>query len=476
MFDFFKFNIDSAKIYKFLYQIKKQSIPVLIFEFLVEVFKINQACSLAIFVPQKCYTKDAQCNIDYSKPKHMCSLMENITCLSAYNTYVLYFNFFTIASFFFLYIIELRRELWLLDHFDYNEIEITNIRDSEKKTNHVLFCKLNYCNKIYFYSYLFVSIIYITNFVSSGVLILLYEFYMDVASVAIFISSFLLCSNKIIYGTYIAYMSYYDNKPISYYSKFNLLYNEIKFEHTHHFAEKLHNFFIQMPYDELSSFFKKNNVNSNIIDELSDNNLIIEIQQNNLIKRSSSKISAIEIDDSKIYRYSINQLDNMKTDSADKIKLDSINLKIPDSIDELNNNLAKNEPENQFTKMNYLKNILNLNSTNNSVDENVSNHKKSSEKSTPEKNKRSSLIIEINQMKNNIIIKTPKYTELIPFNNLTNYITTNDDIENKKSRNNSLTIDDIENKKLRNNSPKSQNNNPTIEKYLNSPFEKNAED
>ena len=87
------------------------------------------------------------------------------------------------------------------------------------------------------------TFIYISNFVISGMLVIILDYYLNFSSLSIFMTSFLLCSNKIVYGTYIAYQSYNEIKPTSYYTKYNLSYNEIKFEHTHKFAEKINEFF-----------------------------------------------------------------------------------------------------------------------------------------------------------------------------------------------------------------------------------------
>jgi len=284
MYHFFTFNINLKKITNFLSQIKKQSIIILFFEFIIEIFKINQACSLAIFIPQKCYNRDNSCNIDYISEPHMCTIKENVTCLSIYNKFVLYFNFFSIFCFFILYIIEIRRELWLLDHFNYNEDIISNISSDYKNKNNILFNKLTYCNKIYFNSYIILSFVYITNFIFSGLLILLFDFYLNLNSITVYITSFLLCSNKMISGIYVAYLSYYENKPISYYTKYNLSYNEVKIEHTSNFTNRLYNLFSSISYNDLSNFLKKNNISSDIIND----DIQIEIQKTNSSKKSNN--------------------------------------------------------------------------------------------------------------------------------------------------------------------------------------------
>ena len=378
MYHFFSFNIDSEKIYKFLNQIKKQSIYSLVFELLIELFKINQACLLAIFVPQKCYTKDSNCNIDYSLPPHMCTILENTICLSPYNTFVLYFNIFTIFCFLILYVIEIRRELWLLDHFDYEEnININNL-EIEKENNIILFNKLNYCNKIYFNIYILMTIIYIINFFSSAILVLVLGYYLNISSVTVFISSVLLCSNKVIYGTYIAYYSYYNNKPTSYYTKYNLSYNEIKLEHTSNFANKLHNLFVSISHNELNNFFKKNNINLDIIN---NGDIQIEVQKTN----SSKKFNVNNFIYPNNIEFKKNSLNNSSIDNAEIEKNSSI-----DNTEIRKNSLTNISPKNKFNN---------------------------------------NLVIEINELNNNVIIKTQNKTDKIPFNNMKNII--NNSIHNE---------------------------------------------
>jgi hypothetical protein len=281
---------------------------------------------LAIFVPQKCYIKDSQCNIDFSQPAHMCSLIENLKCLSIYNSFVLYYNFFTIFCFLILYGIEIYRELWLLDHFDYDELESVATLESEKTNNNLLFTKLNYCNKIYFYSYIFTTIIYISNFMLSGALVLMLNLYMNFTSITIFITSFLLCSNKILYGTYIAYISYCEIKPTSYYTKYYMTYNEIKIEHTRKFAEQLHGFFATLSHSDLSSFFKKNNVTSDIINEIVNKDIIVEVELSSVVDKKISRESLNEGRTLEDFFLNITNLSKHSKDTTPKSKDKKFNL------------------------------------------------------------------------------------------------------------------------------------------------------
>jgi len=470
MIEFLKFNLNLKKIYKFLYQIKKQSITVLVFEFLIELFKINQACMLAIFVPQKCYIKNDQCNIDFSQPAHMCSLIENLKCLSTYNSFVLYYNFFTVLCFLILYGIEIYRELWLLDHFDYDEFESVATLESQKTNNNLLFTKLNYCNKIYFYSYIFTTIIYISNFMLSGALVLILNIYMNFTSITIFITSFLLCSNKILYGTYIAYISYCEIKPTSYYTKYYMTYNEIKIEHTRKFAEQLHGFFAALSHSDLSSFFKKNNVKSDIINEIFDKDIIVEVELSGVVDKNISRVSLNEKRSLEDFFINITNLSKHSKDTTPKSKDKKINLTSSrqNSIDrstpkssEQKKNLSRQNSIESYIPVFIHENLSRENSVENYIldQENIvlNNTKESfitdehkSQKTKRDsiisntydnqtlykldnlndlnaQQKRNSLIIKIDEISNNVIIKTPTHVETIPFNNFTEIFKNNNE-------------------------------------------------
>ena len=69
-------------------------------------------------------------------------------------------------------------------------------------------------------------IVYIFNSISSLVLFSLV--YYDFTTVSVFLSSILLCSNKIYQGYMVAKKCLKDNKPISYYKSEYVLFNSIE--------------------------------------------------------------------------------------------------------------------------------------------------------------------------------------------------------------------------------------------------------
>ena len=74
---------------------------------LIESYKVVLACLLSIFVPQFC-----------PETGTTCSLRENFSNLTDFNTFVIVWNFLTLASFIWLYSIQNRRESYLIKKLD----------------------------------------------------------------------------------------------------------------------------------------------------------------------------------------------------------------------------------------------------------------------------------------------------------------------------------------------------------------------
>ncbi len=93
-----------------LSQDRQQKLLVAIFISL-DIYRIIVGCFYSIFVPQLCTDK-------VTKAEHACSLKDNVTDLTDYNTAVIAVNAFTAASMLAAFIIELRRELWMIKHLE----------------------------------------------------------------------------------------------------------------------------------------------------------------------------------------------------------------------------------------------------------------------------------------------------------------------------------------------------------------------
>ena len=71
----------------------------LFFIFIFEMYKILTSSLLVVLVPQTC-----------NDGERMCSFSENFENLDPYNSFALYYNFFTSICFFLYYLVEIYRE------------------------------------------------------------------------------------------------------------------------------------------------------------------------------------------------------------------------------------------------------------------------------------------------------------------------------------------------------------------------------
>ena len=77
----------------------------------LDMYRIIVGSFYSIFVPQLCTDKQ-------TLAENACSLKDNITDLTDYNTAVIAVNALTAASMLAAFIIELRRELWMIKHLE----------------------------------------------------------------------------------------------------------------------------------------------------------------------------------------------------------------------------------------------------------------------------------------------------------------------------------------------------------------------
>lgn len=218
----------------------QQSITV-ITSFAADAFKILMASMLSVFIPQGCPQNGTNNDlfIEYFPDKPVpdyingtytetavCTFKDNFTDLIDYNSFVLAFNFITLCYFIYLYWIELRRERWMISHFDY---------DKEKPDENILTLKIDYpdimeklqkYNYKYMLTYKYLHILYIANFLFSAILVL-YFYYLDFRTITALITNTALCTNKIRVGRNVAYTSYHNEHAFSFYNTKNISFNVI---------------------------------------------------------------------------------------------------------------------------------------------------------------------------------------------------------------------------------------------------------
>ncbi len=178
-----------------------------------EFFKVLMACLLAIFVPQSC-------NGD------VCSFSQNFSELNIYNSFVLAFNFLTLASFLYTYWVEVKRENWIINHLDYDENEseynLHKFKDSYSKIT----SRLEEINAKYFKTYKTLKYLYVCNFIFSAVLVF-HFFYLDYRTITTLLTNIILCWSKISKGYELAEKSVKSEIALSYYNFVNISFNII---------------------------------------------------------------------------------------------------------------------------------------------------------------------------------------------------------------------------------------------------------
>jgi len=248
-----KIKYNSLKEY-FSSQDTQQNITVAT-SFISDAFKVIMASLLCLFVPQQCNTIKTNSDIfnsaignklilqsstesvasialiantlnGTSDVLHMCTITENFDNLIDYNTYVLAMNFITLGYFIYLYYIELRREIWLINNFDYDKAKPDENILTLKDTFPEVMENLQKHNYKYMLTYKYLFILYIINFVSSSVLVL-YFYYYDYKTITTLLTNVALCSNKIRIGRNISRKSYEKEHAYSYYNSKNLSFNVI---------------------------------------------------------------------------------------------------------------------------------------------------------------------------------------------------------------------------------------------------------
>jgi hypothetical protein len=204
--------------FEILRRIDKKGRILVVSKIVVEIFRICMACGLCVFVPQNC-SRDGNpvlctihCNMDYR-------------CLTKYKLFAALFNCFTMFCFSLLYLIEIKRDEWMMKHFELDTDKADSNLDYFRSKYRPLFRKLNNYNSMYYTCYKSICVIYICN-VGISVAILYYAYY-DLTTVTVLLTNISLCSTKIYNGIIVSRSSLEKNVPMCYYSKIFLSFNKI---------------------------------------------------------------------------------------------------------------------------------------------------------------------------------------------------------------------------------------------------------
>jgi hypothetical protein len=264
-------------------------------ECIIEIFRIVMASSFLVSTPQKCY-KSINCVNDYTELPHICSTEENLSCFDGYQKFALYFNLLTILCFGMLYIVEIKRDEWLLMNFDYTrDSNETNLELYRDDFNYLFRTLLSY-NKYYYMSYQMLIFIYLLNVIFSGVIIFGVKYY-DINTASAFLTAIFLCFNKIITGLYLSKLSLEKNLPISYYNRINLCFNDIDYDIKDNLYSKVNEYKKRIDKEfenniKINSYLKKND--DIINNDAQPNNYIYNIDP---ISRELGERSVLEINE-----------------------------------------------------------------------------------------------------------------------------------------------------------------------------------
>ena len=189
---------------------------------LSESFKVLMATLLSIVVPQRCD----------NQPDKLCTMMDNFTNLTNYNTAVTVFNFITLGGFIGLYVVEYMRENWCIEYLDIDN----NVANTNLKTEIELYPEYKERMITLNSNYNKMSIAIVTsniiNFILSAVLIYGY-YYLDYRSVTVLITNFILIIDKLINCFNVSNKAVEEMLPISAYMTTPIVFNVIDNDHKH---------------------------------------------------------------------------------------------------------------------------------------------------------------------------------------------------------------------------------------------------
>jgi len=174
------------------------------------------------FIPQAVDT-----NIDNSTSRYILSLVSipwpSITLITI--------NLLTTAAFIVLYYFEIRREIWLIGHFDYSRRYHSMHLTRYQRDYPDIFSSLGIHNRQYYIVYRIVRIILLANIIVSACIIIAMDALatgsIDYKTITSMITNFWLAYSKVARGLGIAQESLNGNLGIAYFNIQNLSFNRI---------------------------------------------------------------------------------------------------------------------------------------------------------------------------------------------------------------------------------------------------------
>lgn len=150
--------------------------------FLIELYKVGVGCMLTLFVPQACGDE-------------ICTFQQNYEKTAGYNRTALITNGLSLLMFVVSYGVELRRENWAIHYLDVDYDKPDNSLKEIIRGEPELDKKMDRLNKIYYYTLLATSGVYVVNMGLMGKI--LYEDYHSMSTVSCTASFALLVLMKL---------------------------------------------------------------------------------------------------------------------------------------------------------------------------------------------------------------------------------------------------------------------------------------
>lgn len=150
--------------------------------FLIELYKVGVGCMLTLFVPQACGDE-------------ICTFRQNYEKTAGYNRTALITNGLSLLMFVVSYGVELRRENWAIHYLDVDYDKPDNSLKEIIRGEPELDKKMDRLNKIYYYTLLATSGVYVVNMGLMGKI--LYEDYHSMSTVSCTASFALLVLMKL---------------------------------------------------------------------------------------------------------------------------------------------------------------------------------------------------------------------------------------------------------------------------------------
>jgi hypothetical protein len=186
----------------------------LFFIFIFEMYKILTSSLLVVLVPQKC-----------NDGERMCSFSENFENLDPYNSFALYYNFFTSICFFLYYLVEIYRERLFIRLLDVDADLTEEDYDDEIEEFPKIENKIKETNELFYYINIFLVGILISNIIVS--IFVLSRFYLNDLTIFISVSNTMLIADKQFRSFFVARKSFKENKAYSMYMTKMITYNTV---------------------------------------------------------------------------------------------------------------------------------------------------------------------------------------------------------------------------------------------------------